>query len=117
MRETQRERLLKALRARGERDVTSEHRTSKYTVMTRTDKPLLATDQHQMFWFIGVAGALRSGPCSSKSASCPKSRARLLIEADALSAPKKECELSGHEGERRPTYEESIAKTVEGGAE
>jgi hypothetical protein len=62
--------IVDALKARGEKLVL-QHRSSKYTVMS---------NKHGGFYFVGKAGALRSGATASSSISLSHMVGRLLKE-------------------------------------
>ena len=89
MSKTQREQLVEAFLAIGEKIV--EARTSKYIVMTRTrnsdGRPWTAEQcvklapGKKLFWFIGKSGGLRSG--STVSSSMAKEATKMAILARA----------------------------------
>ena len=67
------QRLVAALETQGCVRVAS--RTCKYIVLTRPAKP-------DYFYFVGKAGALRTGKTASNSISIENTKARLLREAE-----------------------------------
>jgi len=83
MAKTIHDRLVEALTAAGEKTVPNS-RTQKYTVMTRASGG---------FWFIGRAGALRTGQNATSSIPSDGMKRRLLASEDAAmkkAAPKKD---------------------------
>ena len=67
------QRLIAVLEKHGCERVTA--RTNKYTVLTRPAKP-------GNFYFVGKAGALRTGKTVSSSISIENTKVRLLREAE-----------------------------------
>lgn len=83
MAKTIREKLIEALTTLGEKQVAS--RSSKYVVMTRTinSKTLERETAINLFWYVGKAGALRSGTTVATSIPMEASKARLLARWEA----------------------------------
>ena len=89
MKKTQREQLVEALLAIGEKIV--EARTSKYVVMTRTrnanglawtaEQCTQLSPGKKLYWYIGKSGGLRSGATVADSFSKEATKMQILARA------------------------------------